>query len=80
MINRNLQIQLYRWKESATNLSLILRGARQVGKTTLINEFENHLTNIFSLILRKIMMLFFLGTYLILGVLYSYYLSPEVLN
>jgi len=39
MINRNLQIQLNRWKESANSLPLILRGARQVGKTTLINEF-----------------------------------------
>ncbi len=39
MINRNLQTQLNRWKESTTSLPLILRGARQVGKTTLINEF-----------------------------------------
>ena len=39
MIKRNLQIQLKKWKDSTTNLPLILRGARQVGKTTLINEF-----------------------------------------
>lgn len=39
MINRNLQTQLKRWKESATSLPLILRGARQVGKTTLIDYF-----------------------------------------
>jgi predicted AAA+ superfamily ATPase len=39
MINRNLQTKLNDWKESATSLPLILRGARQVGKTTLINEF-----------------------------------------
>ena len=39
MINRNLQLQLNQWKESSSSLPLILRGARQVGKTTLINEF-----------------------------------------
>lgn len=39
MINRNLQLQLNQWKESSSSLPLILRGARQVGKTTLINKF-----------------------------------------
>ena len=39
MIKRNLQVQLKKWKDSTTNLPLILRGARQVGKTTSINEF-----------------------------------------
>ena len=39
MIKRNLLNELIKWKESSTSLPLILRGARQVGKTTLINEF-----------------------------------------
>ncbi len=39
MIKRNLLTRLHEWKDSSTSLPLILRGARQVGKTTLINEF-----------------------------------------
>ncbi len=39
MITRILYKQLVNWKNSSSNLPLILRGARQVGKTTLINEF-----------------------------------------
>ena len=39
MITRNLHIHLNNWKNSSVSLPLILRGARQVGKTTLINEF-----------------------------------------
>ena len=39
MIKRNLLNELIRWKESSTSLPLILRGARQVGKTTLISDF-----------------------------------------
>lgn len=39
MITRNLYTQLINWKESSSSLPLILRGARQVGKTTLINDF-----------------------------------------
>ncbi len=39
MIARNLYHLLLDWKNSSSKLPLILRGARQVGKTTLINEF-----------------------------------------
>ena len=39
LINRNIEKYLIQWKSSASSLPLILRGARQVGKTTLINEF-----------------------------------------
>lgn len=42
MINRTLSKFLARWKDTPTRLPLILRGARQVGKTTLINNFANH--------------------------------------
>lgn len=41
MIKRNLLDKLIKWKESSSSFPLILRGARQVGKTTLINEFGN---------------------------------------
>ena len=39
MINRLLQNYLIEWKDSPSRKPLILRGARQVGKTTLINYF-----------------------------------------
>ena len=39
MIKRYLYNQLKAWKNAPTRLPLILRGARQVGKTTLIDEF-----------------------------------------
>ncbi len=39
MINRNLYTFLEEWKKSNSRLPLILRGARQVGKTTLVNYF-----------------------------------------
>lgn len=41
LINRDLNDFLMRWKKSPSRLPLILRGARQVGKTTLIKEFGN---------------------------------------
>jgi predicted AAA+ superfamily ATPase len=40
MINRTITQFLNRWKASPSRLPLILRGARQVGKTTLIHEFS----------------------------------------
>ncbi len=39
LIKRELGTFLLDWKKSTTRKPLILRGARQVGKTTLINEF-----------------------------------------
>ena len=39
MIRRNLLEELMKWKKSASFAPLILRGARQVGKTTLVHEF-----------------------------------------
>jgi predicted AAA+ superfamily ATPase len=38
LITRDLNKHLLEWKNASSNLPLILRGARQVGKTTLINE------------------------------------------
>lgn len=40
MITRNLYQKLVDWKNSSSKLPLIIRGARQVGKTTLINDFS----------------------------------------
>jgi uncharacterized protein len=40
LINRSLYDFLERWKLSSSRLPLILRGARQVGKTTLVNHFS----------------------------------------
>ena len=39
MINRNIINDLRDWRKRKTRKPLVLRGARQVGKTTLVNEF-----------------------------------------
>lgn len=39
MYRRNLLQQLRQWKTKSNRKPLVLRGARQVGKTTLVNEF-----------------------------------------
>ncbi len=38
-MKRLLMSELIRWKDKPDRLPLILRGARQVGKTWLLNEF-----------------------------------------
>lgn len=38
-LKRHLTTQLHKWKKKSNRKPLIVRGARQVGKTTLINEF-----------------------------------------
>lgn len=40
ILKRNLERNLEIWKKSSNRKSLILRGARQVGKTTLIKQFS----------------------------------------
>ena len=39
MIERDLLQQLRAWRDSSRRKPLVLRGARQVGKTTLVKEF-----------------------------------------
>jgi len=41
MFERNILTELRKWKESKNRKPLILRGARQVGKTTVIKSFGN---------------------------------------
>ena len=39
MIERSILLNLKKWKESDIRKPLLLRGARQVGKTTVVNSF-----------------------------------------
>jgi hypothetical protein len=39
-MNRKTLVDLERWRNSGNHKPLILRGARQVGKTTLVNQFS----------------------------------------
>lgn len=52
-INRNANRKLIEWKNSANRKPLILRGARQVGKTTLIRQFAVEFPNYIELDLEK---------------------------
>lgn len=50
MIKRHLLDELIKWKESQNRMPLILRGIRQVGKTTLVQQFgQQYFTNICTL-------------------------------
>lgn len=53
VFKRNLEVYLLTWKESLHRKPLVLRGARQVGKTTLINSFSSHFDQFISLNLEK---------------------------
>ena len=41
-ISRSIDKTLEEWKESTTHKPLLLRGARQVGKTYILKEFGSH--------------------------------------
>lgn len=45
MFNRDIIHRLEQWKSSDSRKPLILRGARQVGKTTIVNEFGKTYAN-----------------------------------
>lgn len=53
MFKRDILFHLERWKEDTHRKPLILRGARQVGKTTVVNEFGKQFENYLSLNLEK---------------------------
>ena len=44
-IERHVFVELLNWKKSASRKPLILRGARQVGKTTLLHQFAESYKN-----------------------------------
>ncbi|PUZ30143.1 hypothetical protein GA0116948_101152 [Chitinophaga costaii] len=50
---RNIENQLHRWKSSIERKPLIIRGARQVGKTTLIRDFAKTYAHAIVLNLEK---------------------------
>ena len=41
-MKRNALSDLLKWKESETRKPMVLKGARQVGKTWLMKEFGSH--------------------------------------
>jgi len=47
--NRHLNKQLQAWKDNPKRKPLLLRGARQVGKTTIIQTFAKNYTHAISL-------------------------------
>jgi len=53
MFQRNAMLLLHDWKAKANRKPLIIRGARQVGKTTLINEFAKGFDTYLHLNLEK---------------------------
>ncbi len=52
-INRHIEKELLRWKDSTQRKPLILRGARQVGKTFIVEEFSKNFDFFISLNLER---------------------------
>ena len=52
-MKRQLLKRLEKWKASPTRKPLVLRGARQVGKNTLVNDFDKNYKVFLSLNLDK---------------------------
>src|ERR1035437_978328 len=53
MIERQIINELRKWKQRSNRKPLILRGARQVGKTTIVNEFAKEYDVFLKLNLEK---------------------------
>ena len=53
MFERDIYNQLQKWAERTGRKPLVLRGARQVGKTTLVNEFARNFENYLHLNLER---------------------------
>ena len=46
MLKRKIISELEKWKEEASNKALLIKGARQIGKTTIVRQFaKNHYKN-----------------------------------
>ncbi len=52
-IKRNAYQYLLKWKGASNRKPLLIRGARQVGKTTLVREFKKEFTNYIEVNLEK---------------------------
>lgn len=52
-INRRIEKELLRWKDSQSRKPLILRGARQVGKTFIVEDFSKNFDHFISLNLER---------------------------
>jgi predicted AAA+ superfamily ATPase len=53
MFERNAQKELTRWSNDKYRKPMVLRGARQVGKTTIVNRFAQNFENYLSVNLEK---------------------------
>lgn len=53
MFERKILVHLEQWKNDVYRKPLVLRGARQVGKTTVVNEFGKQFDNYLPLNLEK---------------------------
>ncbi|MBI2335203.1 MAG: ATP-binding protein [Deltaproteobacteria bacterium] len=53
MFNRKIEAELHNWKNKQRRKPLIIRGARQTGKTTLIRKFARQFKNFVELNLEK---------------------------
>jgi uncharacterized protein len=53
IFSRKIEASLYEWKAKRNRKPLILRGARQVGKSTFIKKMRERCTHFISLNLEK---------------------------
>lgn len=53
MITRKAYVKLLEWKQSKNRKPLLIRGARQVGKTTIVRQFSNEFDNYIELNLER---------------------------
>jgi predicted AAA+ superfamily ATPase len=52
-VNRHIEKELLRWKDEKYRKPLIVRGARQVGKTFIVNEFSKNFPHFIALNLER---------------------------
>ncbi len=52
-LKRNIEQHLLNWKLSENRKPLMLRGARQVGKTTIVKQFSRHFDHYIGLNLER---------------------------
>lgn len=53
MIKRNIESELFLWKNTENRKPVILRGARQVGKTFVVNRLSTHFENFIDVNLER---------------------------